>query len=71
MKIVFFMSLLISFLVAQEYKQGKIDMHGGTYSPLTGYKTSNFGNSNMNSLLLRDKNATKKAQGEKDKEKYR
>ena len=52
--------LVSSLALSQEYKQGKIDMHGGEYDSLSGYKARSFHNSSINSLLQRDTNSTKK-----------
>lgn len=58
MKTVIFICMLSSLASTQEYEKGKIDMHGGKYNSLTGYKASSFEATSMNSLLLRDKNTT-------------
>jgi len=60
MKKLFIITLLVSSCFA-EYQAGKIDMHGGKDSYLYDKKKSAFGKKNMGMLMIRDKNATKKA----------
>ncbi|MFT5662034.1 MAG: hypothetical protein ACI9TV_002682 [Sulfurimonas sp.] len=62
MKILLFLLILNPFLQAQEYQQGKIDMHGGqydNYNSIGGYKDGGFRKSHGNISNFLDKNTTK------------
>lgn len=62
MKTLIFLLGLGSFLVAQQYQQGKIDMHGGkfdNYDSIGGYKDGGFPKQSFRMTNLLDKNSTK------------
>ena len=61
MKSLFIFLTITLNLIAQNYQQGKIDMHGGkydNYNSIGGYKDGGFGNTKGLSMYL-DKNSTK------------
>ncbi len=64
MKIIFFLLILNSFILSQEYQKGKIEMHGSkfdNYNSIGGYKDGGFRRVGMSATDYLDKKSTKKS----------
>ena len=67
MKTIIFLSIISSLAISQgDYKQGKIDMHGGNYDSFKSSKKKSFGSSGMGMSMFLDKNSTKNIEKKKD-----
>ena len=72
MKTLIFLLGLSSFLTAQEYQKGKIDMHGGkfnSYNSIGSYKDGGFRKQSFGMSNFLDKNNTKSIQKKNTKDK--